>query len=361
MVIKKKITYQEFDSEDINHSCSNQVILPAEYDGIFVNLFTPDEFVKMHTHKVVQKAFLPSEKIKNVVVADKTGLYTNIEMIDSTTKSLSSKGHYTIVGSKYTDENLENSCFFPWHLYFTQYVNPQKSIEPINKKKYLADILLGNGKPHRIDFFEQLQQHKDLLETCLVNLHQQLGINPGHVVYSSPELNLLESPNVLKIKNNNTWCSTQVIDCTDSLKHPASAFLSQVIPEKIYQHSYLSVVSETLIDNDHFFPTEKIAKPIIAGRIFLVSAGKNYLKNLKSLGFKTFDTIIDESYDQLDEFEQRNSTIIAELERLQKLDIVDLYRKAMPILQHNQQLIYSNQLWQPAREFVEQIFRKHRK
>ncbi len=358
---KKKITHHDFDNTNINHDCNHEIFLPADYDGIFFNLFDPNEFVKLHTHKVVQKSFLPGEKIKDIVVADKTAIYTNLEMIDPTTKALSSQGHYTVVGSMYTDQSLDNSCFFPWHLYQTQHVNQQKPINSADKKKYLADVLLGNGKPHRIDFFEQLKQSKDLLENCLVNLHQQSGINHGHEVYSSPALAALELPDVLKIKNNNTWNSTEQISHKDRLGHTAAIFLSQVIPEKIYQNSYLSVVSETLIENDHFFPTEKIAKPIIAGRIFLVSAGKNYLANLRSLGFKTFGSIIDESYDQCEDSKQRNSAIIAELKRLQKMDIVDLYRKALPMLEHNQQLIYSKELWQPAREFVEQIFRKHRK
>ena len=281
-------------------------------------------------------------------------------MIDQTTETLSLQEHYTVVGSIHSEKQLKNSCFYSWHLYQTQYNNKRYSIETPREKKYLADILLGNGKSHRIDLFKKIKQTGNLLDKCLVNLHQQFGVNHGHEVYSSPELAELELSDVLKIKNNESWTSTDSINRVNCLGQPQSMWVCQSVPDNIYQNSYLTVVSETLVENNHFFPTEKIAKPIIAGRIFLVSAGKNYLANLRRLGFKTFESFIDERYDHCDTVEQRNSAIVAELQRLQNIDILDLYCKALPILEHNQQLIYSKKLWQPAREFIEQIFKKHR-
>jgi hypothetical protein len=81
--------------------------------------------------------------------------------------------------------------------------------------------------------------------------------------------------------------------------------LSQVIPLSIYNQTAYSVVAETNYDNNYIFNTEKIVKPILARRLFLVVSGQHYLRNLRSLGFKTFDGIIDETYDTIADFEQR--------------------------------------------------------
>jgi hypothetical protein len=46
--------------------------------------------------------------------------------------------------------------------------------------------------------------------------------------------------------------------------------------------------------------TEKIWRPIVARRPFIVMSNLNYLKNLKRLGFKTFNTFWSEEYDMWD-------------------------------------------------------------
>ena len=46
-------------------------------------------------------------------------------------------------------------------------------------------------------------------------------------------------------------------------------------------------------------------KPILARRLFIVIAGRHYLRNLRAMGFRTFDGIIDESYDEVsDDYER---------------------------------------------------------
>jgi hypothetical protein len=45
--------------------------------------------------------------------------------------------------------------------------------------------------------------------------------------------------------------------------------------------------------------TEKTAKPIWAKRLFVMFGTPGFLKKLHELGFKTFDHVIDESYDSM--------------------------------------------------------------
>ena len=69
---------------------------------------------------------------------------------------------------------------------------------------------------------------------------------------------------------------------------------------KQYDKIFLDLVIETYVMGNTFFPTEKTMRPIIAQTPFIIMGPKNYLSNLKKLGFKTFDQWWNEDYDQLE-------------------------------------------------------------
>lgn len=62
-----------------------------------------------------------------------------------------------------------------------------------------------------------------------------------------------------------------------------------------YSQSLIELVAET--ETDMFFITEKTIKPIQAQIPFVVVGCYKFLHRLKKLGFKTFDCVLDESYD----------------------------------------------------------------
>jgi len=64
-----------------------------------------------------------------------------------------------------------------------------------------------------------------------------------------------------------------------------------------YYRFFAELVIETYVMGNTFFPTEKTIRPIIAKTPFVIMGPKNYLSNLKKLGFKTFSRWWDESYD----------------------------------------------------------------
>jgi hypothetical protein len=64
-----------------------------------------------------------------------------------------------------------------------------------------------------------------------------------------------------------------------------------------YQTCAIEVVLETLFDDTRHHLTEKILRPIACGQPFILAATPGSLGYLRSYGFKTFDGIIDESYD----------------------------------------------------------------
>jgi hypothetical protein len=67
-----------------------------------------------------------------------------------------------------------------------------------------------------------------------------------------------------------------------------------------YHRFDIEIVMETVTLGPAFFPTEKTVRPITAAKPMLVYAPKGYLENLRNLGFETWHTCWDESYDQLE-------------------------------------------------------------
>ena len=83
--------------------------------------------------------------------------------------------------------------------------------------------------------------------------------------------------------------------------------------ERLSLNCYFDIVTETSFeDTDKLFFTEKIVRSIVNLHPFIVISSANYLKELKTLGFKTFDGFIDESYDELNTYEERKKIIYSE-------------------------------------------------
>jgi len=67
-----------------------------------------------------------------------------------------------------------------------------------------------------------------------------------------------------------------------------------------YHRFDTEIVMETVTMGPAFFPTEKTVRPMVAAKPMLVYGPKDYLANLRTLGFRTWHTCWDESYDQLE-------------------------------------------------------------
>ena len=122
--------------------------------------------------------------------------------------------------------------------------------------------------------------------------------------------------------------------------------LSQVIPISIYNQTAYSIVTETNFAEYYAFHTEKIVKPMLAKRLFIVYGGCHYLKSLHHLGFKTFDSIIDESYDNESNYEKRGQLIIEQMEYLFTQPQEQILEQIKPIVEHNYNHMISTQWYQ---------------
>jgi len=99
---------------------------------------------------------------------------------------------------------------------------------------------------------------------------------------------------------------------------------------------------------------EKIMIPILFKKPFLNLGPLNGLEILKSYGFKTFDFIIDESYDKEIDLDKRMNMVLDELERLSKIDLVEMTKNLKPILDYNYNLLLD--MNKNRKKYLEQYF-----
>jgi len=119
------------------------------------------------------------------------------------------------------------------------------------------------------------------------------------------------------------------IDETDTER--ISAFHNYLSVNKPYVQSLFTIVGETNAEKDFLFITEKTVKPIMNLHPFFVVGNPHTLKKLKTLGFKTFSSIWNESYDEEENFENRVEMIISEVKKLTELSLDELLQKIQEI------------------------------
>jgi hypothetical protein len=133
---------------------------------------------------------------------------------------------------------------------------------------------------------------------------------------------------------------------------------TQIDLKRLYETSFITLLTESNFqstikmrllsaDNTHSdeyceFPndylTEKTSRSLMLGMPFILIGPPNSLKRLHSLGFKTFDSFIDESYDNEMDFQKRFDMIKAEINKIASLTIDEMesiYDTIYPTLLHN--------------------------
>ena len=112
---------------------------------------------------------------------------------------------------------------------------------------------------------------------------------------------------------------------------------------KIYHKFFCEIVCETYFTGNTFYPTEKIWRPIVMKTPFIVQGPEGYIKNLKKLGFQTFNQWWDEGYDE-DPYDFKPVEILKIIKKLNQLSLDQLhnmYQEMQPILEHNQTVLYN--------------------
>lgn len=214
-------------------------------------------------------------------------------------------------------------------IWFEENVNLYQNLDhilektlPYEQKPFYFDALLGTTRVHRDFVFAKYNKFK--YNNCILLSY---GKPASESWYTEPDTHYLQS---LEDFNNST------IACKYYGKF---CMAGQIIPTKIFSKSCYSIIAETGFSNDYNYFTEKTAKSIMAKRLFVMFSGQYFLKNLKSLGFKTFDGIIDENYDNIENNEQRWSAAWKQVEFLCNIDQQIILDKIRPITEYNYKIL----------------------
>jgi hypothetical protein len=162
------------------------------------------------------------------------------------------------------------------------------------------------------------------------------------------KLNLIDKGliSIGKIENNNI-CPELEEETKDFLLNKTPLSLGyDLIPNLAcnihisdYHQTFISIITETLTCPGTLFLSEKTWKPLLVGHPFLTFGNKGTLNYLKSIGYMTFDKWIDESYDDMEDENDRYKALVFELNKFNSKSIDELkqIRQEMkPILTHNQ-------------------------
>jgi len=112
---------------------------------------------------------------------------------------------------------------------------------------------------------------------------------------------------------------------------------------KYHVKSYCNIVMETHFDigDSGTFLTEKTFKPIKHGQMFFVAGPAGSLQVLRDLGYRVFDSVLDNSYDLEPNATQRWMALTRSI-FLTQPDLPQLFELCRADIEHNQQLFVSN-------------------
>lgn len=134
------------------------------------------------------------------------------------------------------------------------------------------------------------------------------------------------------------WINEKVFDNDTSDPHIMNSTEAYQGYPKIWNKYIVEVVAETDEYQNQWF-TDKIAKCLATGKPFVLLSGKHSLKNLKRMGFKSFDQCIDESYDECTLTRQRINAMVKSLSDLyQDPDKKGKLKRMIAIAEENMQL-----------------------
>lgn len=119
---------------------------------------------------------------------------------------------------------------------------------------------------------------------------------------------------------------------------------STVVPY-FYNNAYCAIAIESQFDVDQSngaFITEKTFKSIKHGQMFFIAGGADSLQTLRNLGYRTFDHVLDNSYDTITNHTQRWQRLHESIQQARKQGLHDLFVQCYDDIKHNQKLFLAS-------------------
>lgn len=205
------------------------------------------------------------------------------------------------------------------------------------RKKYTKKFLSFNGniREHRTAYVWGLKA-LNILDKGLVSLNSKVpdsDINNTHWHI----INTCKDKNLQTLLSDETLTQLNQLRIDDPTNKDIAGFSSE--HSDYINQTYFSVITETnyelfrhhhenqnyeLISDVGRIYSEKVFRSILFKHPFIVISNQYFLQGLKELGYKTFSSIIDESYDNEVNYSTRIYMILKETERLCNLTDIEL-------------------------------------
>lgn len=208
--------------------------------------------------------------------------------------------------------------YIPWYLYASHYSHSSE-YEP-GKRKKLFFNLNRRMHDHRCLFLATLYK-RNLLDNFFISFpDKHVGTNELFIEKVSrgymPLMNLhgITETDITEIDK----MLPLTLDINDWDPYPLPIVSRQL--NEFYKKSLFSIVAETYFYSNIIHLTEKTFKPIVNHHPFIMIAAPGTLRAIKKFGFKTFDGIIDESYDDIENHTDRFNAILNIIEDISTWD-----------------------------------------
>jgi len=255
---------------------------------------------------------------------------------------------YTFVSANTQATSLKNFVYFPDHEFFFRFVNrKQISSEATVVVSHKFTALNRLPKWWRASIISDLQ-HRGLLANSLVSYNT-----------SNVTIDEIEDDNPIEVDQIDGWrVRTRSLSQSQLL---CDQFDSQqqndhhTVNTDLYTQSVCSIVLETHFDVDQSggaFLTEKTFKPIKYGQPFVIAGGPGSLQALRDLGYRVFDSVIDNNYDTIKDNTQRYFALRDAIEKIVSND--NFYNMCRADVLHNQQ-VFAERAHAPVNNLLKEL------
>ena len=245
---------------------------------------------------------------------------------------------YRFVSGNTAAEGIPGFAYFPDHELLYWHRNQAIPPTPVHTNRRLRDFTVLS------------RTHKWWRATAMTDLHRTGLLNNSYWSYRTDvTTDEAETDNpievdTLEIRTDiNQFLSNGPYSC-DALTHEQHND-HHLIETNHFTDSYCNIVLETHFDADGSggaFLTEKTFKAIKHGQPFVVVGCPGSLSALRELGYRTFDHVVDNSYDTIQNNTERWIAVRSVIAQLKSQDLHTWFESCRSDVEHNQQLFCSS-------------------
>ena len=261
---------------------------------------------------------------------------------------------------------LQYDSFLPKIFDYDENIKASHRIEEIyvtSNKPYKFLFFNGRMRSHRKYLLEQFRL-SGLLDKCLWTCLDATNAPNRLIQLQHDNVDLMNT--IRPIKNLPYKYEIDRYRDRIDLPNPTDTTLSEwhlwnnewgaiYINPDAYIDTYFSLITETVFTYHYSFRTEKIWKPVAMGHPWIAVANQGFYRDMHNLGFQTFGHVIDESFDKIENNQERIERIAAIVEDLCQQDLANFLKECYNVCKYNQQHLAEMRI-KVRKEFPDRFF-----